>query len=90
MIVQAREKCLHTATDHPKRLALQNDIPQCIFTRSSFRIKDTELSTIIPEELGHCQVVNLFPSPPIIIITHLFQFGFTKKVHKIINYIMTN
>ena len=42
----------------------QNDIPQRIATRSSFRRKATEISTILPEELSHRQVVNLFPSPP--------------------------
>ena len=64
MILQAREKSLLTAADHPKRLALQNNFPQRIATRSSFRRKATELLTILPEELSHRQVVNLFPSPP--------------------------
>ena len=41
MTVRAREKCLLTAADHPKRLALPNDIPQRIATRSSFRHKAT-------------------------------------------------
>ena len=63
-IVQAREKCLHTAADHPKQVALQNDIPQRIATRFSFRRKATELSTILPEELSHCQVAKLFSSHP--------------------------
>ena len=64
MIVWAREKWLRTAADHPKQLALQNNIPQRIATQSSFRCKATELSTILPEELSHRQVTNLFPSPP--------------------------
>ena len=64
MIVQAREKCLHAAADHPKQLALENDIPQRIVTRCSFHRKATELSSILPEELSHRQIINLFPSPP--------------------------
>ena len=63
MIVRARKKCLRIAADHPKRVALQNDIPQRIATRSSFCLKATELSTILPEEFSHRLVVNLFPSP---------------------------
>ena len=47
-----------------KRLALQNNFLQRTATHSSFRRKATELSTILPEELSHRQVVNLFPSPP--------------------------
>ena len=64
MTVRAREKCLRTTADHPKQVSLQNGIPQHIATRSSFRRKATEISTILPEELSHWQVVNLFPSPP--------------------------
>ena len=64
MVVWAREKCLCTAADRPKRLALQNGILQRIVNHSSFCCKATELSTILPEELSHLQVINLLPSPP--------------------------
>ena len=64
MIVRARKKCLCITAEHPKQLALQNDIPQRIFIRSSFRRKATKLSTILPEELSHRHVVSLFPSSP--------------------------
>ena len=64
LIVRAREKYLRTAADHPKQLALQNNIPQLIVTRSRFRHKATELSSILSEKLSHHQIVNLFPSPP--------------------------
>ena len=63
MTVWGREKYLHTTADHPKGLVLQNDIPQRISTCSSFCRKAIELSTILPEEISHRQVVNLFPSP---------------------------
>ena len=64
MIVQAREKCLRTASDHLKQLALKNDILQRIVSQCNFHHKATELSSIPPEELSHRQVINLFPSPP--------------------------
>ena len=64
MIVRAREKCLCAAADHLKQIALQNNIPQLIATRSSFPCKATELSSILPKELNHCEGFNLFPSPP--------------------------
>ena len=59
MIVGAREKCLCTAADHPKQIALQNDVPQRIVSYSSFHCKATELLSIIPEELKHRQDINL-------------------------------
>ena len=64
MTVPAKEKCLPTASDRPKWLPLQNNNPQRIATRSSFSCKAIELSTILPQELSHSQVVNYFPSPP--------------------------
>ena len=63
MIVRAREKCIRTTADHRKRLAVQNDIPQRIVTRSSFHCKATEFLSIFPEELSNRQDVNLLPSP---------------------------
>ena len=64
LIVRAREKYLRTAADHPKQLALQTNIPQLIVTRSSFRLKATELSSILSEKISHHQIAYLFPSPP--------------------------
>ena len=64
MIVQNREKCLCAAAYHLKWIAVQNNIPQHIVTRSSFHCKATELPSILPEELNHSQDVNLFPSSP--------------------------
>ena len=64
MIVRAREKCLRAAADHLKQIALQNNIPQLIATRSSFPCKATELSSILPKELNDREGFNLFQSPP--------------------------
>ena len=63
MIVRARGKCLCPAADHPTRITLQNNVPERIATRVSFCRKATELSSILPEELSHCQHVSLFLSP---------------------------
>ena len=63
LIVRAGQKCFLTAADHPKRLALQNYIPQRIAIRYSFRRKSAKLLSILIEEFRHCQVFNLFPSP---------------------------
>ena len=64
MIVRARGKCLCTAANHPTRVTLQNNVPERIVTRVSFCRKATELSSTLPEELSHCQHVNLFLPPP--------------------------
>ena len=64
LILRAYEKAQRSADDHPKRIALDVNIPQCLQSRSSFRRKVEELSTLLPLDLQHRQNIIHFPSPP--------------------------
>ena len=64
LILKASEKALRSTDDHPKRVALITNIPQRLQSRSSFRRKVKELSTLLPPERQHRQSINHFSSPP--------------------------
>ena len=51
LILKANEKALRSTDEHPKRIALDVNIPQCFQSRSSFRRKAKELSTVLPPDL---------------------------------------
>ena len=61
LILKGREKALRSTNDHPKRITLAVNIPQCLQSRSSFRLKAEELSTLMPSELQHRQNIIHFP-----------------------------
>ena len=56
----------------------------------SCEFSEISKNTLFTEHLWATASDNLNLTAGIIIIRHLFQFGFTKIVHKIINYNMTN
>ena len=62
MILKANEKALRSTDDHPKRIALDVNIPQRLQSRSSFRRKAEERSTLLPPDLQHRQNIIHFPS----------------------------
>ena len=62
LILKANEKARRSTDDHPKRIALDVDIPQRLQSRSSFRRKAEELSSLLPPDLQHRQNIH-FPSP---------------------------
>ena len=64
LIIKAKEKALRSTDDHPKRIALDVNIPQRLQSRSSFRQKAAELSTLLPPDLQHRQNIIHFSSPP--------------------------
>ena len=64
LILKANEKAQRSTDDHPKRIALNINIPQRLQSRSSFRRKAEELSSILPPDLQHRQNIIHFPSPP--------------------------
>ena len=64
LILKANEKSWHSTDGHPKRIALNVNIPQCLQSRSSFRRKAEELSSLLPPDLQHRQNIIHFPSPP--------------------------
>ena len=64
MILKANEKALRSTDDHPKRIALDVNIPQRLLSHSSFRRKAEELSTLLLTDLHHRQNITHFPSPP--------------------------
>ena len=64
LILKAIKKARRSTDDHPKRIALDVDIPQRLQSRSSFRRKAEELSTLLPPDLQHRQNITHFPSPP--------------------------
>ena len=64
LILKANEKARRSADDHPKRIALDVNIPQRLQSCSSFRGKAEELSTLLPPDLQHRQNIIHFPSPP--------------------------
>ena len=47
LILKANEKAQRTTDDHPKRIALNINIPQRLQSRSSFRQKAEELSSLL-------------------------------------------
>ena len=64
LILKANEKALRSTDDHPKRIALDVNIPQRLLSHSSFRRKAEELSTLLLTDLHHRQNITHFPSPP--------------------------
>ena len=64
LILKAKEKALRSTDDHPKHIALDVNIPQCLQKRSSFCRKTEELSTLLPPDLQGRQNIIHFPSPP--------------------------
>ena len=64
LILKAKEKALRSTDDHPKHIALNVNIPQCLQKRSSFCRKTEELSTLLPPDLQGRQNIIHFPSPP--------------------------
>ena len=64
MILKANEKARRSAGDHQKRIALDVNIPQRLESRSSFRRKVEELSTLLSPDLQHRRNIIHFPSPP--------------------------
>ena len=64
LILKANEKALRSTDDHPKRIALDVNIPQRLQSRSSFRRKAEERSTLLPPDLQHRQNIIHFPSSP--------------------------
>ena len=64
LILKAKEKALRSTDDHPKHIALDVNIPQCLQKRSSFCRKTEELSTLLPPDLQRRQNIIHFPSPP--------------------------
>ena len=60
LILKANEKALGSTDNHPKRIALDVNIPQCLQNRSSFHRKAEELSTLLPPDLQH----RIYLSPP--------------------------
>ena len=64
LILKANEKARRSTDDHPKRIALDVNIPQRLQSRSSFRRKAEELSSLLPPDLQHRQNIIYFPSPP--------------------------
>ena len=64
LILKANEKAWRSTDDHPKRIALDVDIPQRLQNRSSFRRKGEEHSSLLPPDLQHKQSIIHFLSPP--------------------------
>ena len=64
LILKANEKARRSTHDHPKRIALDVNIPQRLQSRSSFRRKAEELSSLLLPDLQHRQNIIHFPSPP--------------------------
>ena len=64
LILKATKKARRSADDHPKRNALDINIPQHLQSCSSFRRKAEELSTLLSPDLQHRQNIIHFPSPP--------------------------
>ena len=64
LILKANVKARRSTDDHPKCIALNVNIPQRLQSRSSFRRKAEELSSLLPPDLQHRQNIIHFPSPP--------------------------
>ena len=64
LILKANKKARRSTDDHPKCIALNVNIPQRLQSRSSFRRKAEELSSLLPPDLQHRQNIIHFPSPP--------------------------
>ena len=63
LILKANEMVRRSTDDHPKRIGLDVNIPQRLQSRSSFRQKAKELSTLLPPDLQHRQNIIHFASP---------------------------
>ena len=63
VILKANEMVRRSTDDHPKRIGLDVNIPQRLQSRSSFRQKAKELSTLLPPDLQHRQNIIHFASP---------------------------
>ena len=61
-ILKAREKAARSTDNHPKHIALDANILQCLQNLPSFRHKAEELSTLLPPNLQHRQNIIHFPS----------------------------
>ena len=55
LILKAREKALRSRDDHPKRIALNAQVPQRLQSRLNWRRKAIELVVALPEALNHRQ-----------------------------------
>ena len=64
LILNVKEKALQSTDDHPKRVALDVNIPPRLQNCLSFCQKAEELSTLLPPELQHRQNIIHLPSPP--------------------------
>ena len=64
LILKANKRAQHSTDDHAKRIAPDVNIPQRLQSRSSFRRKAKEHSTLLPPDLQHRQNVIHFSSPP--------------------------
>ena len=62
-LLKANKKAWHSTDDHPKHIALDVDIPQCLQSCSSFRRKAEELLSLLPPDLQHRQNIIHFSSP---------------------------
>ena len=62
-ILKAKEKSLRSSADHPKRIALNVEVPQRLLTISSWRRRANELSEALPDALNHRQKTELFDVP---------------------------
>ena len=63
-----------SSDDYPKRLPLTANNGQLLPNLFSFRLKANDLSTLLPAELEHHQLINHFSSPP-------WQFSTSCKEH---------
>ena len=63
-MLKAREKALRSRDDHPKRIALNAQVPQRLQSRSNWRRKAIELVVALPEALNQRQQTEHFTIPP--------------------------
>ena len=64
LILKARQKALRSTDDHPKRVALNSQVPQRLQSPSNWRRKAIELTVALPEALNHRQQTEHFTIPP--------------------------
>ena len=64
LILKANEKALCSTDDHLKCIARDVNIPHRLQSRSSFRRKAEELTTLLLPDLQHIQNITHFPSRP--------------------------
>ena len=63
LILEAIENALRSTYNHPKCIALDVNIPQCLQNCSSFCRKAEACSTHLPPDLQHRQSIIYFPPP---------------------------